>query len=403
MTWRRHNRLSKARHIEKLISLYPESNVLNIRINQPLRKLHVMQNPVFKLNSKSLALATLCALAGVAAPTAALAQSVIAPSFTWYGRLDVALESNNDGTQGRTQIQNFSSRIGFKGERGFNSDLTGIFQVETGFAPDDTTQSKTLASRNSYVGLKSQSIGTLIVGTHDMPLKSLEGTANQLWGEGEAMEVIIHGKGTRSTLGGAVFDNVHTRKTNMLMYTSPKFSNIVAKLAYAPDEGQTATTNKAMYSASVEYNDGMYNIGLATQTQDKFTATGGAMTGNKLTAGMKMGAISVGAAFSTLDNNSGKKTDNWLLTGSYAMGPVVFKANYGQSSESASNADDGLSMAAIEVDYALDKMVTVYGYYATIDNKSKAKGTFAGADNFPATAKAGDKPNALGLGMRFNF
>ena len=31
-----------------------------------------MHNPVFKLNSKSLALATLCVLAGVAAPTAAL-------------------------------------------------------------------------------------------------------------------------------------------------------------------------------------------------------------------------------------------------------------------------------------------------------------------------------------------
>lgn len=360
-----------------------------------------MQIHRFKLSSRAMTLAGLLAATTLAAPGNALAQTT--PSFTWYGRIDMALESNSDGTQGRTQIQNFSSRIGFKGERGFNSDLTGLFQVETGVAPDDAGQSKSLASRNSYIGLKSNSMGTLIMGTHDMPLKSLEGTANQLWGEGEAMEVIIHGKGTRAALGGAVFDNVHTRKTGMVMYTSPKFSNIVAKIAYAPDEAQTAATNKAMYSASVEYNDGMYNIGIATQSQDKFTATGGAMTANKLTAGVKVGAISVGAAFSTIDNNSGKKTDNWLLTGSYAMGPVLLKANYGQSSDSSSNADDGLSMAAIEADYALDKMVTLYGYYATVDNKSKAKGTFAGADNFPATAKAGDKPNALGVGIRFNF
>ncbi|OYU32341.1 MAG: hypothetical protein CFE39_03690 [Comamonadaceae bacterium PBBC2] len=362
-----------------------------------------MQKPNFKLSNHALSLATLLALGGVVAPTAALAQTATPPAFTWYGRIDMAFESNNDGAQGRTQIQNFSSRIGFKGERGFNSDLTGVFQVETGVAPDDAGQSKALASRNSYVGLKSQSMGQLIIGTHDMPLKSLEGTASQLWGEGEAMEVIIHGKGSRAALGSAVFDNVHTRKASMLMYTSPKFSNIVAKLAYAPDEAQTAAVNKAMIGASVEYNDGTYNIGLATQSQDKFTATGGAMTANKLTAGVKMGVFSVGAAFSTIDNNSGKKTDNWLLTGSYAMGPVVLKANYGQSSDSASNADDGLSMAAIEADYALDKMVTLYGYYASIDNKSKAKGSFAAADNFPATAKAGDKPNAFGIGVRFNF
>ncbi|OYU46828.1 MAG: hypothetical protein CFE44_00080 [Burkholderiales bacterium PBB4] len=360
-----------------------------------------MQKPLFKLSARALTLAGVLATTTLAAPSLAFAQS--APSFTWYGRIDMAFESNNDGAQGRTQVQNFSSRIGFKGERGFSSDLTGLFQVETGVAPDDAGQSKSLASRNSYIGLKSSSMGTVIMGTHDMPLKSLEGTASQLWGEGEAMEVIIHGKGSRAAIGSAVFDNAHTRKTGMVMYTSPKFSNIVAKLAYAPDEAQTAAVNKAMYSASVEYNDGTYNIGLATQSQDKFTATGGAMTANKLTLGAKLDAFSLGAAFSTLDNNSGKKTDNWLLTGSYAMGPVVLKANYGQSSDSSSNADDGLSMAAVELDYALDKMVTLYGYYATIDNKSKAKGSFAAADNFPATSKAGDKPNALGLGIRFNF
>ena len=358
-----------------------------------------MQNTPFKLTAKALALAILFA----ATTTASMAQTAPTTSFTWYGRIDLALESNNDGQQGRTAVQNFSSRLGVKGERSFNGDLSGVFQVETGVAPDDTTQSKTFASRNSYVGLKSQSMGAIIIGTHDMPLKSLEGTANQLWGEGEAMEVIIHGKGTVAAVGSAVMSNVHTRKTNVLLYTSPKFSNIVAKVAYSPDEAQTAAVNKPMVGASVEYNDGMYNLGLAYQNQDKFTATGGAMTSTKLTAGVKMGDISLGGAYSTIDNNSGKKTDNWLLTGSYAMGPVVLKANYGQSSDSASNADDGLSMAAIEADYALDKMVTLYGYYASIDNKSKAKGTFAAADNFPATAKVGDKPNALGIGVRFNF
>ena len=358
-----------------------------------------MQKTKFQLSAKALALAAVFA----ATATSAMAQTAPAASFTWYGRIDLALESNDNGQLSRTAIQNFSSRLGVKGERSFNGDLSGVFQVETGVAPDDAGQSKALASRNSYVGLKSTGMGTVIIGTHDMPLKSLEGTANQLWGEAEAMEVIIHGKGTSAAAGSAVFANVHTRKTNMLMYTSPKFSNIVAKLAYSPEEAQTTTVNKPMYGASMEYNDGTYNLGLAYQNQDKFTATGGAMTSTKLTAGVTMGEIKLGAAYSTIDNNSGKKTDNWLLTAAYAMGPVVLKANYGQSSESSSNAADGLSMLGLEADYSLDKSVTLYGYYATIDNKSNGKGTFVAADNFPAVGKAGDKPNALGVGIRFNF
>jgi len=356
-------------------------------------------------SQKTLPAAVLLALAGLSAPSVTLAQTTVTlpAGFTIYGRVDLALESNNDGQLGRTALQNFSSRLGFKGERQFNDSLSGIFQIETGVAPDNTAQSKTLASRNSFVGLKSSSMGTLIMGTHDMPLKSLEGTANLLWGEGEAMEVIIHGKGSRAAIGNAVMDNVHTRKTNMVMYTSPKFSHIVAKLAYSPDEAQTATTNKTMYGASVEFNNGTWNLGLATQSQDKFTATGGAMAANKATVGVKMGDLTTGLAFSTLDNNSGKKTSNWMASVAYKLGATVLKASYGASGESSSGADDGLNMTALELDYAVDKAVTLYTYYAKINNSAKAKASFAAADDFPVVGKLGDSPSALGFGIRYNF
>jgi len=256
-----------------------------------------------------ISIAALLALVGLAAPTTAFAKPATTPvaSFTWYGRIDMALESNNNGQLDRTSVQNFSSRIGFRGERSFNSGLSGLLKVETGIAPHYTTQSKTFASRKSYIGLKSCSMGALIMGTHDMPLKSLEGTANQLWGEDEAMEVIIHGKGSRSAIygGTVVFNNVHTRQTNMLVYTGPKFGNVVAKLAFSPDETHTVLVNKAMAGASVEYNGGIYNLGIAFQNQKNISANGGAMTAMKVTGGVKMGDIAVGVAYSNLDNNAG--------------------------------------------------------------------------------------------------
>ena len=343
-----------------------------------------------------------------ASATASMAQTTVNPSFVIYGRIDTALEFNNDGKQDRTALQNFFSRFGFKGERDFSGDLSGLFQVETGFAPDDTSQSKTLASRNSYVGLQSKSLGRVIMGTHDMPLKSLEGNASQTWGEGDLMELVIHGKASRTGIGSALFNNVHTRKTNMVMYTSPKYMNIVAKLAFSPDEAQSATNNKAVHGGSVEFNDGTYNFGVAYENQLNFSANGGSMTGVKVTGGVKMGNISVGAAYSNIDNNAGpvngRKTDNYLLTGSYAMGPVVLKAAFATASSSgATGKDDGLSASTIEVDYALDKQVTLYTYYSSLDNSKDAKGSFAAADNFPVAAAAGNKPNAFGLGIRYNF
>ena len=342
----------------------------------------------------------------IAAPVfAQTAPAVVAPSVTIYGRIDMAVESANDGALSKTMFQNFASRLGFKGERGFNSDLSGMFQVETGIAPDDTINSKTFASRNSYVGLKSHSMGSVLIGTHDMPLKSLEGTANQLWAEGDAMEVIIHGKGTKTS--GANFDNVHTRQTNVLLYQSPKFSNIVAKVAYSPDETQTTTKNQSLYSLSAEYNDGTYNAGIATQTTDKSDQPW-AMSATKITLGAKMGDFIGGAAFSMLDNNAtlasaARKTTNSLFTVGYIMGSTTLKFNYGSSGESASGAADDLTMMAFEVNYALDKQTNVYASYAQISNNTKAKGTFVGSDNFPATTVAGNDPTALTLGVRYSF
>lgn len=349
--------------------------------------------------------------AGMTLASTAFAQT--APSVTLYGRLDMAVESANDGALTRTMLQNYASRFGIKGDRSFSSDLTGIFQVESAFSPEDgkaqnqAGNSGFLASRNSFVGLKSNSMGTFLVGNHDTPLKALDGggLASTLWAEGDALEVIIHGKGTKTS--GSNFDNVHTRQTNNLVYISPKFSDIVVKASYSPDEAQTTTTNQPLYSVSGEWNNGTYNFGLALQKKDVADKAFG-MSATKVTMGAKMGDFTAGLAFSALDNNAplaanARKTNNSLVVLGYTMGATVFKFNYGMSGESAANAQDDLTMTSVEVGYALDKQTTLYTNYAQIMNNAKAKGTFTGADNFPATTVAGNDPTALSFGIRYNF
>lgn len=360
----------------------------------------------------AMAAAVAIVSSGLMVPVVVHAQTAIPTSnVTIYGTIEMALESNTNGTTGRTAIQNFSSNFGLKGERAFNSDLSGIFQLESGVAPDDgATQSKALASRNSYVGLRSLNNGTLIMGTHDMPLKTLAGTTKIMLGEGEVMETIIHGRGSSQSVGSAVFGQVHTRQTNVLLYTSPKFSNLVGKLAYSPDEGTATpalTYSKPMYGGSLEFNDGTFNAGLAFQALDNFiaptaTASGSTMQGTKLTVGAVLGDVKFGAAYSVLDNNAGRKTNNYMVSGAYTMAQYVFKANYGVSSETASGASDGLRMAGLEADYVLDKDTTLYVGYSQITNDKNAKGYYTQSDNFPAAA-LGTNPSALNFGIQFKF
>ena len=248
------------------------------------------------------------------------------------------------------------------------------------------------------------------MGNHDTPLKSLDagGFAGTLTGEGEAMEVIIHGKGTRSS-SSTNFDNVHTRQTNNLVYLSPKFADMAVKLSYSPDETSVDgnAASQPLYAASLEWNNGTYNFGLAVQKKDVADKAFG-MSATKLTMGAKMGAFTAGLAFSALDNNApvaanSQKTNNSLIVLGYTMGQTVFKFNYGMSSESKSNSQDDLTMTSLEAGYLLDKQTTLYTNYSQIMNSAKAKGTFTGADNFPATTVAGNDPTALSFGIRYNF
>jgi len=360
----------------------------------------------------AMALAT-----GMLLATSAFAQT--APAVTLYGRVDIGIESANDGGLTRTMVQNFASRLGFKGERGFSTDLSGVFQVETGVAPDDTAQSKTFANRNSFVGLKSNSLGTFLVGTYDTPLKSLDagGFAGTLYGEGEAMEVIIHGKGTAAG-SKTVFGDVHTRAKNNLVYLSPKFSDFVVKGSYSlADDAQNATTNQPLYAASLEWNNGLFNAGIATQSQDASDKAFG-MSATKFTLGAKMDSLSGAIVFSQLDNQAKavgavaadpRKTTNTLFVVNYGIGAMTYKFNYGMSGESKSNAQDDLTMMALEAAYALDKQTTIYGSYAQITNNSNGLGELVGSDskvqplNDKRTAAKGNDPTAITIGIRYNF
>lgn len=361
--------------------------------------------------------------AGMTLASGAFAQS--APSVTLYGTFDLGIESANDGALTKTMLQNYTSKFGIKGERNVSSDLSGIFQLETAVSPDDAKAQNTpqttgvLGARNSFVGLKSASMGTFMAGTYDTPFKSLNagGLVNTLGGEGEALEIILHGKASTTAInapnGGSaatIFGNVHTRQANSLVYVSPKFADVVIKALYSPDEGQTATSNAPTYSLSAEWNNGTYNLGAATQQKALSGTALYAMSASKVTMGAVMGNFSAGLAFTTLDNQAAsaanaRRTTNAMGTVNYTEGPWNFKLAYAQASESKSGAADGVNETSLEALYNLDKQTALYAGYTQLSNGTNAKGSYAGgnADNFPVASGYGVTVSATTFGLRYSF
>ncbi|APW44122.1 porin [Rhodoferax saidenbachensis] len=362
---------------------------------------------------KSKLVSRLACLGIVMASGHAMAQA--APEFTWYGRIDMGVENNDDGKLVRNLSQSYGSRLGIKGEKRLKGDLTGIFQVETSIAADDTANSKAFASRNSFVGLKADSWGRFLMGTYDMPLKDLQGTAGPMYGSADALEVVVNGKGTKNSVATASqFANIHTRQTNVVHYTSPKFSNVVVKAAYGLDEPAAAVTTRApVWGTSVEYDDGTWNAGLAFENKENATnpvtagtAPFGNLSARKLTVGGKWGDFTAGLALSTIDNGLngtvGRLNNNWVVATTYKVGDLTYKGTYGASTETQSGAADDYTMVALGVDYALDKTVTLYGYWTQIVNNSNGKARFEAGEN-KYSPVGGDDPRVLGVGIRYNF
>ena len=343
--------------------------------------------------------------------------------ITIFGRVDLGVESNNDGRVNRTVIQSQKSYIGFRAQRSFSPDLAGIVQIDTTVAPDDNANSTSFANRNSFVGLRSKSWGTILAGRHDEPIKLLQGSAAPVWASADVMETIINGKTMLATIDGQAnaltgpaktafqsnsankWGQFHNRLKNVVMYQSPKFGDFNAVVEYSTDEvnGASGTYKKPTYGGLIQYDDKRWNFGIAAEKLEHFSAKGKDLAALKLTGGYRGSGWSVGAAYSQIDNNAGRKTNNWMIAGTYKLGPTTLKANYGVGGESSSGAQDGTKMLGLEVNYPLDDNTSVYTYLALMDNDKNAYGRFETGTNLYNTPGAGLNPRAFGLGMRYQF
>lgn len=391
------------------------------------------------MKKQLIALAVFSALASPAfANKAAEASSV-----TLYGRLDLGFVSFDNGSISKTRVDSHSSRIGFKGEEDLGGGLKGIFQIESTVAVDNSANSGTFASRNSFVGLKG-GFGTAIIGRHDTPFKAISSSKNvdAMFGNAEVNEPFVN--------GASAFRNFHGRPANNVQYWTPTLSGFQARLSYVPDEAKADSTrdaagntitpalNRQQWSLSAGYDQGPLNAAIAYEKRiDANKASNGgaddsavklvggyafptgttvgvswsrfsaeAATGRAYAAATGTGATARPAVAAAPASTSLKQSV-WSVVLQQKIDKAAIKGAFASAGDVTNSPDTGARMFSLEGDYNLSKRTTAYAFYSRINNKSKASFAFR-ADTGVTTATGGPSApgkniSILGVGVRHNF
>lgn len=342
-----------------------------------------------------------------------------------YGKVDMAYGVTGNGAVSTNQVSSQVTKLGFKGSEGLGDGLAAIWQIEQQIDIDNAgagnSTKNTLASRNSFLGLKNDSLGTVLLGRHDTPYKIA--TRNlDVFGDQFADNRHLMGGGTSANTGSYM----DARPTDELVYFSPNMNGFKAAASYAAG-AETASTaaqvKGSLWSLAGMYDQGPFygaiayqNVKYGTAATGQFVpagalAAGDSFKGWKLGAGYTMDALQLNAVYEKISSSNGVTSvntlgrTNWYLAGQYSFGNDDVKLAYTHAGNTNGVANTGAKMIGLGYDHNLSKRTSLYVQYVKLSNDSGAKFGFNTAATTAATTGVanGVSPTGFMLGMKHTF
>ena len=357
---------------------------------------------------------------------------VVKGNIEIYGAAKLSVDVINTGSKttgadkSLNKVSSNSSRLGFKGSEDLGDDLSAVVQVELQVNMDGTTSKvatgvtntttgavsttdvNTLSLRNTYVGLKSKSLGMLILGTHDTPYK-LSTLQFDPFGDSMGDYNAIIG----NVNGSANFD---LRPKDVIAYASPSWGGVqlmLAKVQTGEESDNNTTPNINAYSTSALYNAGPLAVALAYEIHKNGVVSGwdstGKMknTGAKLGAGYTIGDTKIGLVYEAIkdDNSDSAITRNAMYASvTQTIGKEKIKLGFGKAEDGKSTAKTGATFVAVGADHNFSKRTTAYVLYAATNNDADATyGLGQGGSGGAYKPAAGEDPSVISFGINHSF
>lgn len=348
---------------------------------------------------KKIALVSAIALASITAAHAAPTVYGKVLLTGEYTDVDDKTKANKDTST--TKLVSNYSRIGFKGEDDLTDTTKLVYQLEYGIDVDAASNQDSKGkdknqfySRNTYIGLAHNTMGTLLAGRHDTPFKLAKGGVDVfndydnvglgklMAGEQRVDNVIAYKSptlvGTPVTFLGAVsLDECSKNDDDKCLVTAavPATGTTPAKPAVYRDK-------KNAYSAMVNYDQNGVYIGLGYDN----SVYGNDTSGWRLAGSLDMGkmnmvdGLTLGALYQDYDFNTDDNEQSWLLSGKYKIGatPWAVKAQYIDTSNQSGVKDRDATEVALGAEYTINKATKGHLYAAQIDTDNVSDKTIVG-------------------------
>jgi predicted porin len=330
---------------------------------------------------KSIAAAALC----LGAASVAHAQS----SVTLYGILDTGVDFASNVQGGHLyQMQSgvsAGSRWGLKGAEDLGGGLSAIFKLESGFNSANGSLGSGLAfSRNAYVGLSSNTLGTLTLGRQWDPVVDL-----------------IEPYSLNSQYGGWYFshpndmDNLDNgfAVSNAVKYTSPNIGGFTGEALYSFGGQAGQFSNNSVWSAAGAYTNGTFSAGVGyLRVNDPETAVQGYQNGGGYTnavygqylvnarsqnifaagASYSVGGFKLMGNFTNVNFQQGDagqdvKFQNYEIAGTYAVTSALFLGagyTYTDGKNHATGQEPSYQQLNLSAEYDISKRTAIYALAA---------------------------------------
>nr|WP_309595203.1 porin [Moraxella osloensis] len=353
---------------------------------------------------KKIAIASAIALASITAAHAA--PTVYGKVFLTLDYVSTDYDAANKTDEDTFKLTSNSSRIGFKGEDDLTDTTKLIYQLEYQINPDDDSQQ--FRSRNTYVGLAHNTLGTVLAGRHETPLRLAQNKVDVF----------------NSTLldmknAGVSGEN---RSNNMVAYQSPVIVGMPVSFMAATALSETDADGNILvsaasgtkpavyrdrkvkdngYSALLAYDkNGVYLAGAYDKDMGANNVNTGVIDNAwRLVAGLDMGkmnmvqGLTLGAlyqqsqyydTYSIVNNKRVNKASedekSWLISGKYKIAntPWAVKAQYVNTTDEKGVKDADVNEIAVGGEYAFNKATTGHIYAGQISRDNNIDETIVG-------------------------
>lgn len=310
---------------------------------------------------------------------------------TLYGRINATVEQSTiSGNRTNTDLVDNGSRLGFRVGTAISGSTSVMVQLEGGIRPVDEQSGWVLRARDTWVGVRNETLGTLRVGRMEGPL--YHATYD---------EVSMHNHDSGRSSDKLLWeDATGGRMTRSVYYRAPLSEPFKVELLHAfldTDNGTPHAANPGHDEFAVTYEFGdSWIAGGHAQSRDlnvNKVWTLGAST----TIGAVVLAGVIERAESTPDGGAPSLRNYARIAVKYPWGKHELHANYGVAQNWSGSPDSGATQGTVGYNYNLTPNTKFYGYFTRIRNDANASYSFL--ENTPA----GASNTSLALGARHNF